>query len=110
MSESESQAIITGEALRDFNLQQPVIDIVDNVMTLHAHGQEIRVRRTLEDTQHPWIRLLNRDTNGLESITPWVRVQQGANLVIGGMTNSPAAAWILVEGAESPLLQQTHLP
>ncbi len=110
LSEIESQAIINGNVVRELNLQQEAMDIVDNVVSMRNNGGEILVQRSMDDAHHQWIRLMRRNAEGREKITAWARVLQDAHLVIGAMADAQATQWILLEGAETPLLMKIHQP
>lgn len=99
----DAQALIGGEATRTFALPPSSGERIDTVFWARAASEDVCVQRTPSTATSVLVRLLHRDADGHERVSPWAAARSDATLAIGSASASDGARMWLLEGAAAPL-------
>jgi uncharacterized repeat protein (TIGR01451 family) len=99
----EADALLDGEATHAFVLPPPDGARLDAVLVVRGSSAEVQVQRTPLDATTSLLRLLQRDRDGRERVSAWVRAKPGAALVLGSLRNGEGLRIALLDGAQAPL-------
>jgi len=100
---ADAVALLGGDATRTFALPPPSGARIDDVLDACDASECVAVQRMPLAATNVLLRLMHRDAQGREHVSPWTAARSDATLAIGGMDGENGVRLILLEGGAAPL-------